>query len=536
MPQRKQPISTAARVRSELFERMPVVTTVWSVSGSDIGFFTDFGNTFQVGGFAIVTTPEGARLLVQIHDLHITEREGIRVDVAVDELGPASSSVLRSANVGVNIRHLAGAGLVLAEITPEGLRPAPKAGFDEGLIEPVEADRATAGVVTQFLHDGLGSSVGLAVGRMGGMQASAALRASGFSRHTFMVGQSGSGKTYSLGLLLERLLVSPTLPMVIIDPNSDHIHLGRLRPRVQIAPRGGKPMAPAAYNELKVKMAAAGEVAVAQAGSATLPLRIHLSDLSLVEQALTLGLSPLRDGDEYGALIDVLDELQALPRYGFDRVTELLAGRTDDASVRLTRRIDNLRIAQWSVWAHTEEPSLIERLTGKRVTVLDTGSLGDARERSVVALAAMGVLHRRAQRSPVLLVVDEAHNVLAPNADTELQQAVTDHGVWIAGEGRKYGVHLLVSTQRPQKIHRNVISQCDNLVLMHMNSQADVAEIAAIFSHVPASMIAAATSFEQGEMLVGGPIATPAIRVRTGERWCPEGGADLPTTWANGTR
>jgi len=71
---------------------------------------------------------------------------------------------------------------------------------------------------------------------------------------------------------------------------------------------------------------------------------------------------------------------------------------------------------------------------------------------------------------------------------------------------------------------------------MRMNSQADVAEIATIFSHVPASMIAAATSFEQGEMLVGGPIAAPAIRVRTGARWCPEGGADLPTTWASSTR
>ena len=45
----------------------------------------------------------------------------------------------------------------------------------------------------------------------------------------------------------------------------------------------------------------------------------------------------------------------------------------------------------------------------------------------------------------------------------------------IAAEGRKFGLYLLVSTQRPQKVHPNVVSQCDNLVLMRLNSAADLA-------------------------------------------------------------
>jgi DNA helicase HerA-like ATPase len=32
---------------------------------------------------------------------------------------------------------------------------------------------------------------------------------------------------------------------------------------------------------------------------------------------------------------------------------------------------------------------------------------------------------------------------------------------------------MLVATQRPQKVHENVISQCDNLILMRLNSAAD---------------------------------------------------------------
>jgi uncharacterized protein len=53
-----------------------------------------------------------------------------------------------------------------------------------------------------------------------------ALEAAGFGRHTFLCGQSGSGKTYSLGVLLERLLMETSLRVVVLDPNSDYVRLG----------------------------------------------------------------------------------------------------------------------------------------------------------------------------------------------------------------------------------------------------------------------------------------------------------------------
>ena len=43
-----------------------------------------------------------------------------------------------------------------------------------------------------------------------------------------------------------------------------------------------------------------------------------------------------------------------------------------------------------------------------------------------------------------------------------------EHAVRIAAAGRKFGLYLLVSTQRPQKIAENVLSQADNLVLMRL--------------------------------------------------------------------
>ena len=61
----------------------------------------------------------------------------------------------------------------------------------------------------------------------------------------------------------------------------------------------------------------------------------------------------------------------------------------------------------------------------------------------------------------------------------------SDRAVQIAAEGRKYGLYLLTSTQRPNKVHENVVSQCDNLLLMRMNSQADLADLSRLFSFVP---------------------------------------------------
>ena len=62
-----------------------------------------------------------------------------------------------------------------------------------------------------------------------------ALDAGGFDRHTFFCGQSGSGKTYSLGVVLEQLLLETSLRIVILDPNSDMVRLREVRDGVDEA-------------------------------------------------------------------------------------------------------------------------------------------------------------------------------------------------------------------------------------------------------------------------------------------------------------
>ena len=135
-------------------------------------------------------------------------------------------------------------------------------------------------------------------------------------------------------------------------------------------------------------------------------------------------------------------------------------------------------------------------------------------------------------RRPVLIVIDEAHNVCPEHPSRALQAMATQLAVNIAAEGRKYGLSLLVATQRPQRVHQSVVSQCDNLVLMRMGSPADLAHLSELFSFVPTGVMARAGALRLGEALVAGKAVSHPMFVRFGARITEEGGADVPATWA----
>ena len=333
------------------------------------------------------------------------------------------------------------------------------------------------------------------------------LDAGGFGRHTFLCGQSGSGKTYALGVLLERLLMETRLRVVVLDPNSDYVRLGEPR------------MDDERYRE------AAAAVHVRSGTSGPDRIRVRFRDLSPVHQAGLLRLDPLADRAEYAELVALVED-------GSIRSLEDLA---ESAAEDLKLRAHNLGIDRFGIWPGPAGESLLDELVssaGPRCLVVDLGSLGTREEQTLTAGAVLERLWReRARREPVAIVIDEAHNVCPAEPADRLTALATEDAIRIAGEGRKFGLYLIVVSQRPQKAHENVLSQCDNLVLMRMNSVADLAHVAGIFSFVPPGLVERATAFDQGEALAAGKIASHPTLIRFGSRISYEGGADV-AGWA----
>jgi DNA helicase HerA-like ATPase len=211
---------------------------------------------------------------------------------------------------------------------------------------------------------------------------------------------------------------------------------------------------------------------------------------------------------------------------------EALAG---EEGTRLVARARNLGVLDWALWARGAEGSILRDATDPsvRCLVVDLGSLGSREEQALAAGAVLARLwERRADRSPVLVVIDEAHNVCPAEPEDPLTVLATEHAVRIAGEGRKFGLYLLVSTQRPQKVHENVLSQCDNLLLMRMNSSADLGFVGDVFSFVPRNLLEQAVVFAQGQALAAGKISPHPALLRFGARVSEEGGGDVPADWA----
>ena len=329
------------------------------------------------------------------------------------------------------------------------------------------------------------------------------LDAGGFGRHTFLCGQSGSGKTYSLGVLLERLLMETSLRVVVLDPNSDYVRLGE----------------PRAADE-RYRQAAAG-IAVRAGTEGPDRIQLRLRDLTPALQAAVLQLDPLQDRVEYGQLVELVE----------DESIRSLDELPESAARDLLLRVHNLGVDRFGIWPGADGGSLLDELVAPeapRCAVVDLGSLSMPEEQTLTAAAVLERLWRdRARREPVAIVIDEAHNVCPAQPAGPLAALATETAIRIAGEGRKFGLYLIVVTQRPQKVHENVLSQCDNLVLMRVNSVADLAHVAEVFSFVPPGLIDRATTFRQGEALVAGKIASHPALVRFGARLSHEGGADV---------
>lgn len=75
--------------------------------------------------------------------------------------------------------------------------------------------------------------------------------------------------------------------------------------------------------------------------------------------------------------------------------------------------------------------------------------------------------------SPVVVIVDEAHNFLGRHIGGEDAVARLDAFELIAKEGRKYGLSICLATQRPRDITEGVLSQMGTLVVHRLTNERD---------------------------------------------------------------
>lgn len=122
------------------------------------------------------------------------------------------------------------------------------------------------------------------------------------------------------------------------------------------------------------------------------------------------------------------------------------------------------------------------------------------------------------QRHPVALMCDEAH-LYIPSRN--LADAADDISIQIferiAKEGRKYGVSLVVISQRPSEVNKTILSQCSNFVSMRLTNADDQAVIKKLLPDSLGGFSDILPTLDTGEALVVGDASLLPSRIRIDE-------------------
>ena len=128
---------------------------------------------------------------------------------------------------------------------------------------------------------------------------------------------------------------------------------------------------------------------------------------------------------------------------------------------------------------------------------------------------------------PILLVYEEAHKYV-PKSDL-IKFRASKHSIErIAKEGRKYGISLLLASQRPSEISETIFSQCNNFIAMRLTNPNDQSYVKKLLPDTLGNLINMMPAFKAGEgLLIGDSVVLPSI-IQINKCITPPSSNDIP--------
>ena len=112
---------------------------------------------------------------------------------------------------------------------------------------------------------------------------------------------------------------------------------------------------------------------------------------------------------------------------------------------------------------------------------------------------------------PVMLICEEAHNYI-PQKDDAAYRASRKSLERVAKEGRKYGLSLMVVSQRPSEVSETIFAQCNNFIALRLTNNADQNYVRRLFPDNSSGITDILPNLAPGEcVVVGDAVLLPAI-------------------------
>ncbi|WP_269520738.1 ATP-binding protein [Alteromonas sp. BMJM2] len=157
---------------------------------------------------------------------------------------------------------------------------------------------------------------------------------------------------------------------------------------------------------------------------------------------------------------------------------------------------------------------------GKDIRIIDISGLPNEVAGPLSALIARLLFQykvfqtlKEKEQDPILLVCEEAHRYVPDRG--EAQYAAAQSAIRrIAREGRKYGIGLILVSQRPADVDSTVISQCGTWVVLRLTNSADQQHVARFLPDGLSGMVGALPILSQQEAIFVGEGAAIPSRVK----------------------
>ncbi len=116
------------------------------------------------------------------------------------------------------------------------------------------------------------------------------------------------------------------------------------------------------------------------------------------------------------------------------------------------------------------------------------------------------------ENNPVLLVCEEAHRYV-PNRGEAQYEAAQDAIRRLAKEGRKYGIGLMLVSQRPSEVEATVLSQCNSWIVLRITNNSDRSHVQGILPDSLAGLTKVLSGLRRREAIFVGQAAVLPSRI-----------------------
>jgi DNA helicase HerA-like ATPase len=362
------------------------------------------------------------------------------------------------------------------------------------------------------------------------------------STHLAILASTGSGKSYTAGVLIEEMMMPHNRAAVlIVDPHGEYDTLRSIEGDARFrAADGGMPQVKIfTHDRIKVRVSSLTEADIKYLlPEGTSDKMLHY--LSQAYRKLTAGERGERGLWGYQDLRDLV----TAEKYGEEDSRGGGSGGNVGSIDALLWRLDNRFDRPDSIFSDNEHIPLRELFQPGRCTILQLSDIEQNEQQVVVATllrrvnkARVLTVREEAEKTgdnylpyPVFTLLEEAHR-FAPAGQTVVSTNILKQ---ILSEGRKFGVGIGLITQRPGKLDQDVLSQCMTQIIMRIVNPIDQDTVAKSVEGAGRQLLDELPALTKGQAVISGVGVNTPVMCRVRERITKHGGEtfDAPDEWA----